>query len=165
MESKKAQNENEGETMTHEIRIAKGKKSCDKCSAHGLYWHQSRAGNWVLFELIDIVDEAGDSVDSTHRAHYAYCGADVEQAPAKVTPEIDAETRNAIHEAIGVIYDNCDGATRRDGAGFSKHDARFGHDLARAGSLSNNMAAAGRRMVKKYRRQLTAAGFDLDRLN
>ena len=165
MESKKAQKQNEGETMITEIRIAKGKKSCNKCDAHGLFWHESQNSNWVLFELVQF-SENGIPTYSTTRAHFAHCGADVAQdAPAPAAPEIAEETRQAIHEAIGIVYDNCDGASKRDGAGFSKFDARFGHDLARASSLSNNMARAGAKMIRKYKRQLDAAGFDTNRLN
>ena len=151
--------------MVTETRIAKGKKSCNKCGAHGLYWHESRNSNWVLFELIQFYTD-GEPTYSDTRAHFAHCGADVAQdAPAPAKAEIDAETREAIHEAIRCVAEACDGAMRNDGQGFSKFDSRFGRDLARASSLSNNMAHAGRKMIKKYLRQLDAAGFDLDRLN
>ena len=127
---------------------------CVECGAHGLYWHESRNSNWVLFELIQFYTD-GEPTYSDTRAHFAHCGADVAQdAPAPAKAEIDAETREAIHEAIRCVAEACDGAMRNDGQGFSKFDSRFGRDLARASSLSNNMAHAGRKMIKKYRRQL-----------
>ena len=154
--------------MSKEIRIPKGKKSCNRCSAPGLFWRQSERGSWVLWEIIEIenaeTDEPGFSFE---QPHFKSCGdPEVGQvAPKPAAPEIDAETRDAIHTAIRIVAEACDGALRHDGQGFSKFDSRFGNSLANADSLSNNMAKAGKRMIKKYARQLDAAGFDTKRLN
>jgi hypothetical protein len=59
-----------------------------------------------------------------------------------------------IHEAIRIISDYCDGAQDEDGQGFNKRDTEFGKSLASQSVLSPKQAAAGLRMVYKYRRQL-----------
>jgi hypothetical protein len=141
------------------VRLYKGKKSCDKCGAIGLYWHQSRRGNWVLFEQILTLDaDSGEKLASDNRAHFAYCGDDVENpAPKKQRPPMDDDQKVAVLECVRFIAGQCDGARQNDGVGFNKHDAEFGNDLARYPSLTDNQAHAAHKMLKKYRRQLENA--------
>jgi hypothetical protein len=60
----------------------------------------------------------------------------------------------AIHSCLRLLAGHCDGARRLDGAGFNKLDAQFGHSLANAQHLSQKQAKAGRKLVRKYHRQL-----------
>ena len=61
----------------------------------------------------------------------------------------------AIHEGLRHIEGLCDGARVLDGRGFSKLDAAFGRSLAYSPSLTPRQAAAGLRLVVKYKRQLS----------
>lgn len=60
----------------------------------------------------------------------------------------------AVHSALRTLAGVCDGARLLDGHGFSKIDARIGHSLAAASTLSAKAAALGRKLLKKYGRQL-----------
>jgi len=49
-------------------------------------------------------------------------------------------------------------AQQLDGVGFNKMDAPIGHSLAGAERLTQKQAAVGKKLVKKYHRQLTMFG-------
>tara|TARA_Y100000817_G_scaffold73832_1_gene56671 strand:- start:10 stop:1944 length:1935 start_codon:yes stop_codon:yes gene_type:complete len=60
-----------------------------------------------------------------------------------------------IHEGLRIVASmDQDRARELNGVGFSAFDGRIGHSLAEAASLSPAQAAIGRRLVRKYRRQL-----------
>lgn len=70
---------------------------------------------------------------------------------------------STIQAALAHLAGICDGASSRDGQGFSGSDAEFGRDLARKGEaygLSAKQHACAKRLVHKYRKQLGRAGFD-----
>jgi len=79
--------------------------------------------------------------------------APLEQLAAEAE-ELSEQQRLAIADMLRDLTVMCDGASRRDGAGFNKIDARIGRDLARAGTLSPRQAALGKKILRKYRRQL-----------
>lgn len=138
--------------MTKKLRLNKGRKGCETCGASGLYWRRSKKGNWVLWESVR--DEAGD-VDE--RPHFVHCGADVENAPAPAVVTLTADQKDAIQTALRIVAGDCDGAYRRDDVGFSRYDADFGRSLAEhVGTLTDRQAAAGQKLVRKYRRQISA---------
>lgn len=64
------------------------------------------------------------------------------------------EQTEAIHAALKLLAQICDGASSIDSAGFNKLDTHFGKALATASSLSPNQAHAGFNLVRKYRRQV-----------
>lgn len=67
---------------------------------------------------------------------------------------ITDEQREAIHSGLRHLSAMCDGAQALDGAGFNKIDTDIGKSLAGCPGLSMKQAALGKRLVKKYRRQL-----------
>jgi len=73
------------------------------------------------------------------------------ERPADALPHYQVA---AIHRCIKLLASACNGARTWDGAGFSKFDARFGHDLARRPSLTDGQARAALKLVNKYRKQL-----------
>jgi len=81
---------------------------------------------------------------------------EMEQANAGGEPVLSAATVAAIHECLQMLAGNCDGARTLDGAGFNKFDTEFGRKLAHASGLSLAQARAGRKLVRKYQRQLPA---------
>ena len=60
----------------------------------------------------------------------------------------------AVHQGLLNLAGMCDGASKRDSCGFNKVDASIGHSLARQGRLTPTQAALGRRILRKYGRQL-----------
>lgn len=72
--------------------------------------------------------------------------------------------RTTAHDAVAYLASACDGAHRRDGHGFNIDHVERGHRLARASRWSRRDRRAAHRLIRYYRRQLTAAGFDVDAL-
>jgi hypothetical protein len=75
-------------------------------------------------------------------------------------------TTSPTGRAIIFLASRCNGATSEDGAGFSKFDARTGHDLAEKLVRFENFAsekqlAFAQKICNKYRRQLDEGGFSL----
>ena len=68
--------------------------------------------------------------------------------------EITPEQVELIHSGLKRLSGVCDGANKEDGVGFNKFDTDFGHKLAQMESLSQKAAVVGRKMLKKYHRQL-----------
>lgn len=59
-----------------------------------------------------------------------------------------------IHAGLMTLAGMCDGASKRDAHGFNKIDASIGHSLAHQARLTPTQAALGRRILRKYSRQL-----------
>lgn len=64
------------------------------------------------------------------------------------------EYRDAIHRALKILAGMCDGAQELDGVGFNKLDTAIGHSLACAVKLTPKQAILGRKIARKYHRQL-----------
>jgi len=89
--------------------------------------------------------------------------ASKEVKPSKFKEEGLAMTPSqiaAVHDVLRRIAGMCDQAQALDGSGFNKMDAHIGHDLASRDSLTPAMAALGRKIVRKYRRQYDPALLD-----
>ena len=70
-------------------------------------------------------------------------------------PPLDTEEARAVHDALRILAGlDSDFARERNGVGFNGLDTRFGHSLAEMPSLTARQASAGKRMIKKYHRQL-----------
>jgi ribonuclease HI len=63
--------------------------------------------------------------------------------------------RQAVTNGLKYLAGLCDGAHRRDGIGFNRFDAEFGHLLASKPQLSARDVASGRRLLLRYKKQLT----------
>jgi SWI/SNF-related matrix-associated actin-dependent regulator 1 of chromatin subfamily A len=78
----------------------------------------------------------------------------VPTAKPRLEPLPDAEIP-AVHEALRILASmDSDRASVVNNAGFNKLDGQFGHNLAERESLTGRQAAAGKRLVTKYHRQL-----------
>ena len=60
----------------------------------------------------------------------------------------------AVHGGLRQLAGMCDGALALDGQGFNKLDADLGHVLAERVTMTKKQAALGRRLCRKYHRQL-----------
>lgn len=116
-------------------------------------------------EIIDRALDASERADAAHEPVVPAAGD--APATASETPRTlataklsDAEIER-VHSALRHLAGACDGAHALDHRGFNKVDARIGHELALRPRLSPAQAALGLRIVRKYRRQLEAAGISL----
>jgi len=73
---------------------------------------------------------------------------------AEAAEHISDSQQAAIHKCLAILLTNCDGARARDGAGFSKVDARLGKSLAARPTITKRQAALGLKLCTRYRRQL-----------
>lgn len=71
---------------------------------------------------------------------------------------------DTLHHAVEYLASRCDGATKHDQVGFSAFDADFGHSLASQERWSEKQTAAAMKLLKRYRKQLKAAGIDIENL-
>jgi hypothetical protein len=68
-----------------------------------------------------------------------------------ITPEQIAAVHSALEILAGLDFD---WAQEQNGIGFNKVDGRIGHSLAEQSRLTPKQAALGRKVLKKYRRQV-----------
>ena len=68
-----------------------------------------------------------------------------------MTPDQIEATHAALRLLAGLDQDR---AMERNDIGFNRMDGDFGHALATSERLTQRQAAAGAKMVRKYRRQL-----------
>lgn len=66
-----------------------------------------------------------------------------------------------IQQAVRFLAGRCDYARNLDGMGFNAADTYFGHSLAEKEYWTEKQADAALRMLRKYEKQLEAAGFDV----
>lgn len=72
--------------------------------------------------------------------------------------EATMSTTDQVFACLRYLAGQCDGAASKDGHGFNKLDVQFGHDLAMRKYLTRNQMVTATRMLKKYSKQLEAAG-------
>lgn len=114
----------------------------------------------VLIQKQEVIESALDRktevIQAVAETHVSISNAvtvdrkEVDRHAALLTPRQIA----AIHRGLQIIAGVCDGATRRDGAGFSGADAYIGHQFANAARLTARQAVLGMKLCMKYRRQL-----------
>lgn len=69
--------------------------------------------------------------------------------------ELTSEQIDAVHEGLKILAAlDPDRAAQRNHMGFNAFDGKIGHELANVSKLTPRQAALGRRLVKKYHRQL-----------
>jgi ribonuclease HI len=78
------------------------------------------------------------------------------EAVARLQNEYTPALKTAVRRGLSFLAGNCDGAHRRDGIGFNRFDADFGHLLAAKSDLSARDIASGRRLLLRYQKQLTS---------
>jgi SWI/SNF-related matrix-associated actin-dependent regulator 1 of chromatin subfamily A len=82
----------------------------------------------------------------------------VEQATAPrpvALPAMTSDQIEAVHEAMRALAGmDADRARERNGMGFNRYDGTVGHSLAQAERLTVKQAVLGRRIARKYVRQL-----------
>ena len=79
----------------------------------------------------------------------------IEPKKSVEVPEISPDHIQLIHEGLIHLasYDP-DAASIRNNVGFNRVDGQFGHSLAAKASLTPKQAFYGRRLIRKYHRQL-----------
>lgn len=107
-----------------------------------------------------VIDAALDDVERADVARIAVApesASTQSKSRARIAAAAAELTRDEIaqiHADLRIIAGMCDGAQQLDGHGFNKLDARIGHALAEATSLTPKQAALGAVLTRKYQRQL-----------
>jgi len=79
----------------------------------------------------------------------------VSMPPAAAEETLTTEEISVIHQQLRYLAGlDSDRAAERNDVGFSRYDGEIGHSLAAQPFLSVRQALLGRRILKKYRRQL-----------
>ena len=76
----------------------------------------------------------------------------IERLNNHVTPALC----DAVIKGLQHLANACDGALKRDFAGFNKYDAELGHRLAAKSSLTPREIKTGRTLLQRYRAQLSS---------
>jgi len=114
----------------------------------------------VLIEKQNIADAALDGF------HYAIpTKLDIVPTAAEVKKEYKEvqykeETKTKVLSSLQFLASCCDGASAKDGQGFSKFDAGLGHSLAALAKLNNKQTYLGLKLCRKYKRQLSGMSFE-----
>ena len=119
----------------------------------------------VLDAVLDIYpdqnpDDQLAEIASTIRAN----AEESAQKKAKLDKEakgISAEQAEAVHDMLKILASLCDGAMELDDSGFNKFHASIGKRMALLEKLSTAQMLLGRKIVKKYHRQLPADMYSL----
>jgi SWI/SNF-related matrix-associated actin-dependent regulator 1 of chromatin subfamily A len=113
----------------------------------------------MLIEKQRVIDQALDIQHSETAAVQAMDHAEAKMARAAASrivrqdvAVVPAARKAAILEGVRVVAGQCDGVVSRDGMGFNKADAAFGHRVALMADLTDRQAHAAARMLSKYRR-------------
>jgi len=69
-------------------------------------------------------------------------------------PALPAEVITDTHQALKILAGMCDGARRKDEAGFNAMDTAYGKSLAAQATLTPRQVAVALKMLRKYYRQL-----------
>lgn len=118
-----------------------------------------KEGLEVLIELWPA--EQGKGIDDLLAA-----GGEPEVVPwGRLALQFDDTPLKTLKIAVLSLAERCDGAVRKDGTGFNKRDAEFGHALAarieRGEEISPDLAREALKVLKKYARQLLSIGIDI----
>jgi SWI/SNF-related matrix-associated actin-dependent regulator 1 of chromatin subfamily A len=110
----------------------------------------------MLIQKQEVADKALDK-GAEHRVDLDMKAPAIPSAtgakPRKIPTYKDA-TKERVLEALQYLRACCDGAFRRDDAGYSKFDIPLGYSLASQTSLSDKQTWLGLKLCNKYRRQL-----------
>lgn len=111
--------------------------------------------------LGDLVDEhEGKSIDETLTDLEVKVKSEINKQKTKteltikIKPAMPEEQKAAVHHCLQILAGMCDGALKRDEAGFNGSDTRYGKFLASLDKLSDRQAEIGLKIVPKYHRQL-----------
>ena len=120
----------------------------------------------VLVSKQKVLDKALDNV-VTNSISIEEIAIDVEtvekafSAKNKKSPKpLPATVVASLQDFVSCVASACDGAFEEDGSGFNKIDSGFGHSLARQNNWTPAQQRAAKTMVKKYKRQIFAAGLE-----
>jgi SNF2 domain-containing protein/helicase-like protein len=120
----------------------------------------------ILVEKQEVIDRALDKQEAEADAQMELVPIDGGSHSTREAIHRDAESITpvqitAIHGALRLLAGMCDGARQTDGAGLNKLDSRIGKSLAEGATLTPRQAALGRKIARKYKRQLGDGAVDL----
>jgi ribonuclease HI len=111
---------------------------------------------WIKGHNGDPEQEAADTIARTTAELGEVNQLILTEAIQRIENIITPALRSAVSEGLNYLANDCDGARTRDGIGFNKFDADFGHSLATKRILSARELAAGRKLLRRYAGQLAS---------
>ncbi|HZS43369.1 MAG TPA: DEAD/DEAH box helicase [Candidatus Paceibacterota bacterium] len=108
----------------------------------------------IIVEKQANIEQALDKVIPSEPQIYSFAPTENNAAPKQDTPNLTDAQIDAIHRALKILANACDGAHLLDECGFNKLDSAFGKSLANAPRLTQKMAHCGLKLVRKYHRQI-----------
>lgn len=108
--------------------------------------------------ILAAVSQAMVSVDATKQTQEDKDWENTKylKSMGKEPVEIDPELADAVHAALRLLSGVCDGARVLDDCGFNKFDSVIGKAIAKNISLSFTQVMLGKKILKKYHRQIPA---------
>jgi len=100
----------------------------------------------------DAADKLARSTARLGKATELMLTETVQRLKHTITPAL----QDAVIQGLRYLAGHCDGAHHRDGVGFNKFDAEYGHNLAAKKTLNPMQIAAGRKLLRRYANQLNA---------
>jgi len=105
----------------------------------------------------DAKKQVNSDIEKAKKKALAWEKKNAEKKAQEIADGIKQYTKDEVAlilKKLKFLSGQCDYASGKDGMGFNKFDAPFGHTMADKTFLSNKQAAACERMLKKYHRQL-----------
>ena len=111
---------------------------------------------WIKGHNGDPEQEAADTIARTTAEIGQVKPIILTEAIERLNNHITPALCDAVIKGLRYLASACDGARKRDSAGFNRYDAELGHQLAAKTSLSPREIATGRALLQRYSAQLTS---------
>ena len=111
---------------------------------------------WIKGHNGDPEQEAADTIARTTAEIGEVSIIILTEAIERLNNHLTPALREAVIKGLRYLAKACDGARKRDSAGFNKYDANLGHQLAAKDSHSPREIAMARALLRRYAAQLTS---------
>ena len=111
---------------------------------------------WIKGHNGDPEQEAADTIARTTAEIGEVRDLILTEAIERLNNHVTPALRAAVIKGLRFLANSCDGARKRDSAGFNKYDAELGHRLAAKDSHTPREIAMGRALLRRYSSQLTS---------
>ena len=111
---------------------------------------------WIKGHNGDPEQEAADTIARTTAEIGEVSTIILTEAIERLNNHLTPALREAVIKGLRHLAKACDGARKRDSAGFNKYDANLGHQLAAKDSHSPQEIAMARALLRRYATQLTS---------
>jgi ribonuclease HI len=111
---------------------------------------------WIKGHNGDPEQEAADTIARTIAEIGEVKTIILSEAIERLNNHVTPALRDAVIKGLRYLANACDGARKRDAAGFNRFDADLGHKLAAKDSHTSRETAMARALLRRYSAQLTS---------